>query len=114
VCSAGYEHITITGSVETAIRHYWVDTYADLLEKHRRYLEHEGRALHESGHRFAWSNLVIDTARALMSSLIKYRGILGGFDGIFLSFFFTWYTLMSRISLRRYERHCETSPKDGR
>jgi glycosyltransferase involved in cell wall biosynthesis len=104
LCGVGYKRIIVAGTPENVIQHYWANTYSDLPEKHIRYLKQEGKALYESGYRFSWTLLVTFTARALASNLFRYRGLLGGPDGIFLSLFYAWYRFKSGLSLRRYER----------
>jgi glycosyltransferase involved in cell wall biosynthesis len=109
LCSAAYEHICIPGRAGNAIQHYWAKTYSDLPEKHKRYILQEGQALYEAGYRFSWLLPIAHTARALISNLFEHRGLLGGYDGIFLSFFYAWYRLMATLSLRRYERQMKQS-----
>jgi glycosyltransferase involved in cell wall biosynthesis len=90
---------------DSRVQHFWVDTYAQLFEKHNRYLKFEGKARHDQGQRFGWGTALWDSLRSIKNNLIKDRGIFCGFDGIFLSFFHAWYVFNSHLSLRRYE--CE-------
>lgn len=90
---------------DLAVRHYWVDSYAQLFEKHWRYIQSEGRARYETGERFSWNAAISSMARSLKTCLIDDQGIRGGFTGIFLSLFWGWYVAMSWLSLRRYQRN---------
>jgi hypothetical protein len=90
--------------LESRVQHYWVDTYAQLFEKHNRYIKFEGKARYDQGQRFSWGSALWDGLRSIKNNLIKDRGIFCGFDGIFLSFFHAWYVFNSHLSLRRYER----------
>jgi glycosyltransferase involved in cell wall biosynthesis len=85
------------------IRHYWADSYAELVDKHRRYVREEGAARHASGERFSWRRMLGEACYYLMLNLFYYRGLLGGPTGVFLSFFHAWYVSMGWLSLRRYE-----------
>ena len=105
VISPGYKAVDLpVDGPDTLVQHYWCDTYAQLFEKHKRYLKHEGKAKYERGDRFSWGAAVWDWLRAVKNSLIKDRGIFCGFDGIFLSFFHAWYVFNTHLSLRRYQR----------
>jgi len=103
LCS-GYEQMWIAATTSNTIRHYWADSYKQLLEKHLRYIEHEGKSLYETGERFGWRCTVRATRDALKQNLFEFEGIKGGRTGVFLSLFYTWYVFMSRLSLRRYQR----------
>lgn len=93
----------LVGSKNGSIRHYWMDSFSQLLEKHRRYLRQEGRAKYEAGERFSYYLFIRETLRAFHRSLFICRGWSDNFTGIFLSFFYAWYISMSYLSLRRFE-----------
>lgn len=101
---SGYEQVKIPESNRNSVQHYWADTYRQLFAKHRRYVQHEGASLYETGERFSWARTVRATLAALRRNLWDYGGLKGGPTGIFLSLFYTWYVFMSRLSLRRYQR----------
>ncbi len=86
-----------------SIRHYWADSYKDLFKKHLRYLEVEGKSRYEKGEKYSFRRKVLGSFKALINSLIKQRGIFGGYIGIFLSFFYCWYIWQANNSLKRYE-----------
>ncbi len=85
-------------------KHYWADTYRQLLEKHWRYIKKEGEARYSLGERFSWRIAIYRSRRALLNNLFDYGGLKGGFTGIFLSIFYTWYVFMSQLSLRNYQK----------
>jgi glycosyltransferase involved in cell wall biosynthesis len=99
----GYTSATLPGKSATWIRHYWVDSYEQLFEKHWRYIKKEGESRYLEGERFSWVTLVHSTISALKSNLIDFKGLRGGALGIFLSFFYSWYICMSLLSLLRYQ-----------
>lgn len=102
-------HLIISGSViilETKyfIKHYWVDSYKQLVDKHLRYIKDEGKSRYENGEKYSYCKKIKKSLFALKQNLILEKGILGGFRGIFLSFFYSWYIWQSNNSLKKYER----------
>jgi glycosyltransferase involved in cell wall biosynthesis len=95
------EEIPYNGT--NAIQHYWIDSYQQLWEKHWRYIKLEGKARYYFGVRFSLFLLFRETARAFYSSMIVKRGWRGGFTGVFLSIFYSWYTFMSFLSLAVFQ-----------
>lgn len=95
-----------------ALKHYWVDTYQQLWEKHWRYIKLEGKSRYDDGQRFKLYYLAQETVRALYIGLILRNGWRGGFTGIFLSFFYAWYVFMSLLSLKLYETHQTINGKE--
>ena len=87
-----------------AIKHYWVDSYWQMLEKHLRYIKREGEAKYVAGERFTWRKCVSQTFFAFKDSLITCKGWRDGLTGIFLSSFYAWYVAMSYLSLRYYQK----------
>jgi glycosyltransferase involved in cell wall biosynthesis len=106
-CKDGYELKCIESDSNIAIRHYWIDTFSQLFEKHWRYIEQEGEARYQLGEQFSWRRWVGETGRALKRNLIDYKGMHGGWLGIFLSTFYAWYVSMSLLSLCRYQKRAE-------
>jgi glycosyltransferase involved in cell wall biosynthesis len=104
VMKPGFREIIVDKEGKNPIQHYWIDTSSQLLEKHRRYIVAEGKAKFDAGLRFSWFLFVIQSIKALFFSLIRKKGILGGFDGIYLSFFYTWYVAKSLLSLKKYQQ----------
>jgi glycosyltransferase involved in cell wall biosynthesis len=94
---------------ERHVRHYWVDSWNELFEKHTRYLRHEGESLYNSGERFTWARWFVEPLQALKYSLISKHGWRDGWVGIFLSFFWAWYVSMRLLALRRYENSIEAA-----
>jgi len=86
------------------IKHYWIDSYKQLFEKHLRYIEAEGSARYKNKERYNFFNKLRKSFYAIKQNLITEKGILGGFNGIFLSFFYSWYIWQSHNSLKKYER----------
>jgi glycosyltransferase involved in cell wall biosynthesis len=94
------------------IKHYWRNSYRELIEKMWPYIKIEGEARYDRGERFSWSKILKSTVAALKLNLINYRGLYGGLTGISLSLIRTWYVFMRWLSLRDYERRLELRQKE--
>jgi glycosyltransferase involved in cell wall biosynthesis len=103
IAKDGYEIQKIISHDGNYLQHYWCDSYLKLFEKHFRYIRHEGEAKYIKGERFTCRKWLGATKRALKQNLFDYEGIKGGFVGIFLSLFYTWYINMSWLSLWKYQ-----------
>lgn len=86
------------------IKHYWVDSYSQLFKKHWRYIREEGESRYSSGERFSVYKLFSATIISLKHNLISYKGYRN-LTGFFLSFFHSWYILMSILALRQYQKN---------
>ncbi len=83
--------------------HFWVQSYQQMLEKHKRYIENEGKAKYEKGERFTYIRAIKVTFSSFWNCLFKYKGYKDGLLGLFLSGFYAWYNWSSWISLKRYQ-----------
>lgn len=99
----GYNTVELPWSADYTIKHYWIDSYHQLIEKHWRYIKREGESRYRTGERFSWSKFKSETINILKRNLFDYNGISGGHLGIFLSGFYSLYIAMSLLSLRRYQ-----------
>ncbi len=100
----GYSALAFPREDRYVIKHYWVESYGELFEKHLRYLKHEGLARFRHGERFSFHRLVKEPLSALKYNLFHYHGLRGGVLGVFLSAFYASYVFLSLCSLWRYER----------
>lgn len=101
---SGFRRKVIESQQNYILKHYWIDTYKQLFEKHWRYIKLEGEAKYNRGFRFSWKYWIKETLSALKTNLVDCRGLYGGGTGIFLSFFYAWYVSMSLLSLRQYQK----------
>lgn len=101
--------VTLLRRGNNYIKHFWMDSYRQLFEKHWRYIGEEGKAKFARGERFSVRKLLIDTTNAFKHNFISYNGFRS-FNGIFLSFFYTWYVFMSLLSLRKYQKAVQAEP----
>lgn len=86
------------------VQHYWVESFSQLFEKHRRYIQLEGPTRLAKGEHFTWRGLMKESGYSLYYGLFRKRGVFGGWRGFFLSFFYSWYIVMGQLSLRSSER----------
>lgn len=92
-------------SFDDCIKHYWIDSYQELVEKHQRYLKFEGESRFHAGEKFSWSDMATSVVKGIYLSLFRFKGLFGGLSGVFLSIFWGWYIGMGWLSLRDYERN---------
>jgi hypothetical protein len=100
----GYLSYNIKRTSNNVDHHYWVQSYEQMLEKHKRYTQKEGKAKYDKGERFSYPRLFKQTFRAFNESYFTCKGYLDGFLGLFLSGFYAWYIWASWISLKNYQR----------
>lgn len=101
--NAGCRTERLQADPKHAVQHDWGQSVRHLVEKHRRYVKQEGRLRYQNGERFSWPNWVRQTKYALEYSLFRRNGIRGGWHGVLLSAFYTWYVSTSLLSLRRFQ-----------
>ena len=91
----GFETVTLPNTDDNHIRHYWSDSYRDLLHKHvYRYPLRDARRLVVEGHKFNWRWVTIAPMRALKQSLIDRDGWRMGPRGWALSAIYALYHLL--------------------
>ena len=89
---------------DACIHHFWMRGYRDLIKKHAMYLKYEGEALHEKGLHFSLKRTFGKPLIELKRNLVDFRGLYGGWTGLFLSFFWASYVFFREVALFRYER----------
>ncbi|MFP4514865.1 MAG: glycosyltransferase family 2 protein [Parcubacteria group bacterium] len=88
-----------------ALHHYWMNSYSQLLEKHKRYIKAEGKKRFANNERYSLQKKIKESTKSLIKNLILSKGIMYGPRSIFLSFFHVWYVWQSNNSLRKYEKN---------
>lgn len=101
----GYQNLNLQIKEANTIYHYWMQTYAQLLEKHLRYLKNEGESRFFQGERATIFQILIHPFQQFVYSYIIKKGYLDGLVGIFLSLFWAWYQTAALISLYRYQKN---------
>lgn len=101
----GWKSIRISPENETdVIRHYWIDTWRQFVEKHRRYLGLEGKSRFQQGTRFSWMKCLFYTSYESFNHLVRKAGYRDGRAGILLGVLWTWYNWKAWLSLREFEK----------
>jgi glycosyltransferase involved in cell wall biosynthesis len=84
--------------------HFWVQSYEQMLEKHKRYIEKEGKARYDKGERYTFIKAFKAGMHAFYQSYFQYKGYKDGYTGCFLSAFYAWYNWSAWQSLKHYQR----------
>lgn len=100
----GWREVAIPADAVPCVRHYWVDSYRQMLAKHRRYLAAEGAARHAAGLRYSPRGLLRHAGGTLATDLIRHRAWRDGPRGLALAAFALWYETRSLLALRRHQR----------
>ncbi len=110
---AGYSYEKIEFNSNNVIHHYWMRDFSKLFEKHKRYLENEGKARFAIGERTTLSKILICPFKHFYFSLIIKCGYKDRILGIFLSFFWAFYQTFALISLWKYQRNVGAHKNSG-
>jgi hypothetical protein len=100
----GYRKYTIPYNKINVDHHFWVSSFDQMLEKHKRYILKEGEAKYRKGERYNTYRLVKVTIESFYNSFFRHKGYLDGFTGLFLSFFYAWYNWESILSLKKFQK----------
>jgi glycosyltransferase involved in cell wall biosynthesis len=95
----GYDDVQVAPGEGNAIKHYWMDSYAQLIGKHVRYARQEGRALASEGGRFGVELAIARPLRELKRNLVDRGGLRGGVRGILLSLVYSGFLALSAMWL---------------
>jgi len=101
---SGYMEYIIQRESDNYIHHAWMQSLEQLIEKHKRYLLNEGKAMYESGIRYKIKRHAYWTVKSFYDSYILKKGVKDGFEGLILSFFYAWYTFNKWNRLKLYEQ----------
>ena len=102
---AGFQaHDLPTGEASQTLQHFWMDSWSQLLEKHRRYVAVEGQARFEHGQRSTIREIVFAPLYQFAYAFGRAKGYRDGFRGFLLSCFWSWYQTASLVSLWKYQQ----------
>jgi len=104
----GYKNYTIPFNGSNAIHHYWMQSYKQLIEKHKRYLKNEAIARYENGQGSSRKTIINEISSSFKYSFKTKKGYLDGFKGLFLSLFWTWYQTMAQYKLYRHQKNIKS------
>lgn len=83
--------------------HYWMLSFRQLIEKHRRYLKMEGSSRDFMGFVAGRKDIVKRPFKAFYFCYIKHKGYKDGLYGIILSLFWSWYDTAAEIELYKHQ-----------
>ncbi|GAB6011780.1 glycosyltransferase family protein [Viscerimonas tarda] len=95
-------HIPYNGN--NADHHYWMISYKQLFEKHRRYLKYEPQARYKNGFTTTLAKVIKTPFKAFKYSFYHKQGYKDGFTGLFLSLFWSWYQTSAEWGLYKYQK----------
>jgi len=95
----GFSGYHLESNGENVLNHFWMDDFKAFLAKHRKYLKDEGRDRYNLGERISFFGILYRALVEFYRCYFKRKGYRDGFTGLFLSFFWIWYTTSSNISL---------------
>lgn len=99
----GFQELAIEGREDNTIRHYWSNSYWNLLYKHLfRYARLEAQKLYQDGQRFRWSWAIRTPWREFMRSFRHMDGWRLGPRGWILSAIYAAYTFAYAWTLGLY------------
>ncbi|MDU1889290.1 MAG: hypothetical protein E6767_01250 [Dysgonomonas sp.] len=84
--------------------HYWMLSFSQLLEKHKRYLKMEGESRNFMGFVASRKEILKRPIKAFYSCFFKAKGYEDGIYGIILSLFWAWYDTSAEIELYKYQQ----------
>jgi len=96
--------ITIPRKQNNLLHHYWVSSYKQFYEKHKRYIHKEGKVLYEHGNRYRIVSQVKETFTSFKVCFYNFKGYKDGLTGLLLSMFWAWYTYSKWTSLKKFQK----------
>jgi glycosyltransferase involved in cell wall biosynthesis len=100
---SGFTTYKIKFNGNNYISHYWMSSYSQLIEKHKRYLVNEGLARYNTGNRVNILTIIKAPLKQFIISFFIMRGYKDYFIGFFLSLFWSWYQTSALIKLYRVQ-----------
>lgn len=99
----GFQSNNIVFNGENYVKHYWMQGYKQIFEKHLRYLKNEGKSRYNSGQRTTILQILKIPYNQFINSFVYARGFKDGFVGLFLSVFRAWYFTAANVALYKYQ-----------
>ncbi len=97
----GYRVLELPFSAETAIVHRWAETFRELAERHRRYLELEPADRAAAGEITGYRAVLAMPWRSFHQSFVADKGYLDGLTGLRLSLFWAVFRTRGELALPR-------------
>lgn len=100
----GFERYKIKFNGDNYDKHLWCNSWKQLLEKHKRYINGEGKSRYMEGIRYNYFEKYKSSIIKFYYSFKTLKGYKDGFTGIILSFLAARYEFLSWNSLKKYSK----------
>lgn len=100
-----YIEISLPKLGQNTIHHFWMQSWKQLISKHRVYLKHEGRSQNKIN--VSWKEIFLKPFREFYISLIREKGYREGGTGIALSFFWAWYQTAALLAVKSHSKRMQ-------
>lgn len=100
----GFSRKKILFTEENYDKHFWCNSWKQLFDKHKRYLQGEGKAQYNADKRYSLKKQWHDSIIRFYYSFKTREGYKDGLTGFLLSLMAARYEFLSWRSLRRYEK----------
>lgn len=101
---APYEYKHIPFNKDNCIRHYWMNSYSQLFEKHWRYIKIEPKSRYTRGVSTNLKKTFFTPFKAFKYAFVETKGYKDRVTGLFLSIFWAWYETSCNIGLYIYQK----------
>ena len=96
--------IPLNSNETNVLHHYWMNSWAVFIRKHRRYLINEGIDRYNLGVRTSLKEVLLAPYREFKKSFWTLKGYRDKFLGFFLSVFWAWYQTSAMFSLYKIQQ----------
>ena len=86
------------------IHHYWMTSYKQFFEKHKRYIKKEVEAKSKLDNKIDVKGIIKTSLKTFRESFFRSKGYKDGFYGLFLSLFWSWYNTSIEIGIYRNQQ----------
>ncbi len=96
--------ISLNSNETNVLHHYWMNSWAVFIRKHKRYLINEGIDRYNLGVRTSFKEVLLAPYREFKKSFWTLKGFRDKFLGLFLSLFWAWYQTSAMYSLYKIQQ----------
>jgi glycosyltransferase involved in cell wall biosynthesis len=100
----GYNKYHFNLNENNYLLHYWCNSWSQLIDKHNRYSQGEGKVLYLEGKRFNSLIALYQTIKSFSYAFIQQKYYKDGLIGIGLAYHEARYTFLSWLSLKKYNK----------
>lgn len=86
------------------VHHFWMQSFTQLIAKHKRYLKSEGESRYMLGLRTYFLEILKSPFKEFRHSFFEKQGYKDLGTGFILSILWAWYQTYARIKLYRFQK----------